>query len=239
MNNMLISDTTKSSDSHSEVTLVGLSSGRLLLQQLLESGVILPEEWAALEETTQELLLNTAHADDVVSALSDAQLLTEFQASRVKTGAFHHLVLGNYRILDRIGAGGMGVVYRGEHTLLRRPVAIKVLQVPANEETVLLKRFFAEMRAVTRIRHQNIVWTLDAGTVAPTEYCAQNVHYLVMEHVPGTNLEQIVAKAPLKIAQACDLIYQIAGALDETKKIGLIHRDIKPSNILVTPAVVA
>ncbi len=235
MSKTIILQTPQSAAAPSDVTLDGPTQGHVLLQGLLQSNVVLLEDWQSLPEDAREWLLEANTIDTLLPALVENQLLTEYQAARVLTGDMHQLVLGNYRILERIGAGGMGIVYRGEHHLLRRPVAIKVLQTPSGDDQVLLQRFFTEMRALARIRHNNIVCALDAGTIKASPHSVSDVHFFVMEYVKGMNLEQMVAKGPLSISQACDLIYQIAGALDETNKINLIHRDIKPSNILLAP----
>jgi serine/threonine protein kinase len=173
--------------------------------------------------------------EQLLAQLVHAEVLSSFQASRIEASAAESLVLGNYRIIDRIGAGGMGVVYRGEHRLLRRPVAIKVMQKAQDEDDILLHRFFAETRALARLQHPNIVWALDAGTIQPSNHSNMCTHFLVMEYVLGTNVEQIVTRAPMTVTQACELGYQIAHALDEIHRLNFVHRDIKPSNILVTP----
>ncbi|HWY85472.1 MAG TPA: serine/threonine-protein kinase, partial [Gemmataceae bacterium] len=211
-----------------------LTPGRLLLQALIESGVILLEEWQAVDETVRHLLLDSPSRDELLPMLLEHKLLTDHQAARIRAGGMEQLIFGNYRILDRIGVGGMGIVYRGEHMLMRRPVAIKVLQTPADADETLLKRFFVEMRVLARMRHPNIVGALDAGHRKPSEHETHHLHYLVMEYVTGTNLEQLAARETLSVSRATDLIYQIASALDETHRARMIHRDIKPSNILVT-----
>ena len=212
-----------------------LTPARLLLQAMIEGRVILHEEWHSLDEVAQRQILEAATTEELLPRLAEARLLTDYQAGRVLAGGMNHLVFGNYRILDRIGCGGMGVVYRGEHVLMRRPVALKVLQTPPEQGDILLKRFFAEMRVLARVQHPNIVGALDAGVRLAGEHETQNFHYLVMEYVIGTNLEQMVESAPLSVSHACELIYQMASALDETHRHDLIHRDIKPSNILETP----
>jgi response regulator RpfG family c-di-GMP phosphodiesterase/serine/threonine protein kinase len=211
------------------------SPARLLLQAMLDIGVILLEEWHSLDEGARQTFLQTTTAEQLLPLLGEAGLLTDYQAARVLAGGMSHLVFGNYRILDRIGSGGMGVVYRGEHVLMRRPVALKVLQIPPDQGDIVLKRFFAEMRVLARIQHPNIVGALDAGTRLAGVHETHDFHYLVMEYIVGANLEQMVEKAPLSVAHASDLIYQMASALDETHRHELIHRDIKPSNILETP----
>ena len=217
------------------ILLTPTASRNLLLNDLIEGGVILKDAWQTLDERARRPFVEAPSEEELLTRLVEAQLLTAFQVSHIRSAGSANLVLGNYRLLEEIGAGGMGIVYRGEHVLLRRPVAIKVLRSSPDGEELPLQRFFVEMRALARIRHPNIVWALDAGTVKPKRHDESHRHYLVMEYVAGTNLEVIAAKNPLSIFQACELAYQIAGALDETHKLNLIHRDIKPSNILVTP----
>ncbi len=212
----------------------GRSPARSLLQRLIETGIILLEEWQALAEELRHRLLDTPTCEELLPLLTEADLLTSYQAAHVLAGGMDQLVFGNYRILERIGVGGMGVVYRGEHMLMRRPVALKVLQSSTDDDEILLKRFFVEMRVLARMRHPNIVGALDAGRHKPAHHETGHLHYLVMEYVTGTNIEDMVERECLSVARACDLIYQIAGALEETHRCHLIHRDIKPSNILVT-----
>ncbi len=145
------------------------------------------------------------------------------------------LVLGNYRVLDRIGTGAMGVVYKGEHIRMRQTVAIKVLTSDADQDPQFLARFYAEMRAVARMHHPNIVAAMDAGETRG-EAGEPIQHYFVMEYVEGQNLEKYVKdNGPLSAARACQIICQVATALEEAHRHNLVHRDIKPSNILLTP----
>jgi response regulator RpfG family c-di-GMP phosphodiesterase len=225
---------------HADLVVTGpmsraLTPVRLLLQEMIESRVILLEEWHSLDELSQRHILESANSEELLPRLAEARLLTDYQAGRILAGGMNHLVFGNYRILERVGSGGMGVVYRGEHILMRRPVALKVLQTPPEQGAILLKRFFTEMRVLARVQHPNIVGALDAGVRLAGEHETQNFHYLVMEYVIGTDLEKMVEKAPLSVSHACELTYQMASALEETHRHGLIHRDIKPSNILETP----
>src|SRR5262249_9902012 len=141
-----------------------------------------------------------------------------------------------YRVLDRLGAGGMGIVFRGEHVDMRRQVAIKVFSLTPDQDPRLLSRFLVEMRAVARLHHPNIVAAMDAGTAVATDASGAALRYFVMEYVPGQDLEDYVCdQGALIPAKACDLAHQVAGALAEVHKYQLVHRDIKPSNILVTP----
>ncbi len=209
-----------------------------LFQRLLTASVILREDWESLPAERRQGIKDSEDPLLLIELLVREGLLTDYQASRVSIGKTYGLVLGNYRVLERVGAGAMGVVYKGEHVRMRRPVAIKVLTLNSdeNENSELLTRFFAEMRAVARLQHPNIVNAIDAGEVHSANPDVPMLHYYVMEYVPGNNLEEyILERGPLEPERACDLICQVAAALCEAHKHGLVHRDIKPANILVTP----
>jgi serine/threonine protein kinase len=207
-----------------------------MFHELLTSSIILAEDWEALPEPKQEEVARCSDAEALLPVLVRHGLLTQYQADRVAGNKLFGLVLGNYRVLDRLGTGGMGEVFTAEHQLLRRIVAIKVLALSPERPKRVLRRFFSEMRAIARLQHPNIVGALEAGKVAVTDPDAPHLYYLVMEYVPGRDLEKSVqSNGPMDPAQACDVARQIAGALAEAHRHGLIHRDIKPSNILVTP----
>src|SRR5262249_13766411 len=143
------------------------------------------------------------------------------------------LVLGSYRILDRLGVGGMAVVFKAEHSDLRHHVAVKVLPPASQEDSSLESRLFAEMRPVAQLRHANIVAATAAGRTASADGNTI-LSYLVMEYVAGEDLDAIVRKhGPMTPARACAIASQVASALGETNKHGLVHRDIKPSNVMV------
>ncbi|MBA4064625.1 MAG: hypothetical protein C0501_13110 [Isosphaera sp.] len=208
---------------------------RPLLDRLLGAGVVPADDYHALSGAARDAV--DAAADDAVllDALVAARLLTAYQVARLRAGRLHGLVLGNYRLLDRLGAGGMGVVYRAEHRQLRTPVAVKALHPDPDQSPRTLARFFQEARAVGRLRHENIVAAVDAGEEPAAGPDAPAVPYFVMELVPGTDLERAAAPAPLPVAFACHLAHQVADALIEAHRHGLVHRDLKPSNVLVTP----
>lgn len=209
-----------------------------LLRGLLVSGVVPTEDYEALEKQcpAERSAIDHAPSDDaLLDQLVRSRLLTEFQAARVRSGRLHGLVLGNYRILDRIGAGGMGVVYRGEHRQLRNAIAVKVLQPSPDVNPRTLARFFLEARAIGRLKHPNIVAAVDAGEEPARGPDAPALPYFVMEFLPGMDLERAAIGTPLSIGFACQVAQQIADALIEAHRLGLVHRDIKPSNVLVTP----
>jgi serine/threonine protein kinase len=137
--------------------------------------------------------------------------------------------LGQYELLEKLGAGGMGEVFKARHRLMHRPVALKIIHGQRLERPALLQRFQREIRALARLDHPNIVRAEYADEVGGR-------HFLVMEYVPGRNLACLVKeRGPLPVAQACDYLRQAALALQHAHERGMVHRDVKPSNLLVTP----
>ena len=207
-----------------------------LLHWLLEKHIVLPEEWEELPESDRQHLEQAQTIEELLHALHQRHLITRFQMEAIKKGNGHELLLGSYRLLDILCHGGMGTVYRGEHITLRRQVAVKVMSRPAEGNERLVHRFYAEARAVARLQHPNIVACFDAGRSEQPGPTPMFRDYFVMELIPGQDLYTLVReKGPLPPHRACDLFRQVAEALTEAHRHGLIHRDIKPSNILVTP----
>jgi eukaryotic-like serine/threonine-protein kinase len=136
--------------------------------------------------------------------------------------------LGDYKILDRIGAGGMGEVYRARDARLGRTVAIKVIDPQVTADPQRRDRFLKEARAAATLSHPNIAALYGIGE-------DQGELFLVFEFVPGENLKTVIGGRPLNPRRAIDLAVQIADALADAQAEGIIHRDIKPSNIIVTP----
>jgi serine/threonine protein kinase len=136
--------------------------------------------------------------------------------------------LGPYELLDRIGAGGMGEVYRARDPRLKRIVAIKVLKGTPDSDAERRKRFLQEARAASALNHSHIVSVFDIGTAADDTF-------LVMEYLPGQPLSQIIPPKGLPIAQAIGYGADIADALAAAHSAGIVHRDIKPGNVIVGP----
>ena len=173
-------------------------------------------------------------------ALVQAGLITEYQLDRVLAGTTHGLVLGNYRVLRNIGSGGMGVVFLAEHCLMRRRVAVKVLPIDDDCAASLRERFYAEMRVLAELQHENIVLAIDAGEAPPPGPNLPALLYLVMEVVEGGDLEHYnLEHGTMAVSPACHIMRQVACGLQAAHDRHLIHRDIKPSNILLTRAGVA
>jgi serine/threonine-protein kinase len=136
--------------------------------------------------------------------------------------------LGPYTLGEKIGEGGMGVVYRATHAALRRSAAVKVL-VPARADADSAARFERELAMTARLRHPNTVRVFDGGRTD------DGVLYYAMEYLEGAPLSQVVAESgPMPAGRVIHLLEQIAGALAEAHGAGLVHRDIKPSNIVLT-----
>jgi response regulator RpfG family c-di-GMP phosphodiesterase len=212
------------------------STGQSLLHQLIADSLVHAEDWERLAFSDRANLTHLDTPTELLPALVERGLLTEYQALRIQAGRLFGLRLGNYRVLDRLGAGAMGVVFKGEHIELRRQVAIKVLPLSGEHDPRLLLRFTTEMRAVAQLQHPNIVCALDAGRCVGADPSCPVLHYFVMEYAPGEDLEaHIKEQGPLPLTKACDLIHQVGSALAEAHRHHLVHRDIKPSNIQVTP----
>lgn len=135
--------------------------------------------------------------------------------------------LGQYELVELLGQGGMGSVYKARHKNLDKLVALKLLPSDLMRTEQSVARFKREMKAVGKITHQNIVQAFDAGEIGGT-------HYLAMELVEGTDLQKLVKdRGTLSVKDACKAIRQSALGLDAAHKVGLVHRDIKPSNLLL------
>ena len=193
------------------------------LNSLRTSRLLSEEELAA----ALEKLPSTERGRVLARGLVELGLLTRFQAERLLAGLTEGFILGQYRILDEIGRGGMGRVYKAEHQTMHRVVALKILS-PALTKTRRARELFQrEVRAAAKLTHPNIVTAFDANQIG--DRC-----YLVMEFVDGPNLSDLVKeRGPLPVGQACDYVRQTALGLQYAHDLGMVHRDIKPHNLLV------
>lgn len=159
------------------------------------------------------------------------ELLTRFQAQQLLAGRSGGFILGQYRILDLVGQGGMGKVYKAEHQTMSRTVALKVLSSDVTRTERARQLFRREVKAAARLVHPNIATAFDANEV-------NGRAFLVLEYISGPSLSALVKEqGPLPIGQACEFIRQAALGLQHAHEFGMVHRDIKPSNLLVQPRV--
>ncbi|CAH1190840.1 Serine/threonine-protein kinase PrkC [Paenibacillus auburnensis] len=138
-----------------------------------------------------------------------------------------HELGGRYQVIERIGGGGMALVYRAHDILLNRNVAIKVLRNQFVHDEEFIRRFRREAQSAASLSHPNVVSIYDVGQ-------EEDVHYIVMEYVEGKNLNEIIKeRAPLQVDESIRIASQICDALDHAHQNQIIHRDIKPHNILI------
>src|ERR1022692_4095323 len=131
------------------------------------------------------------------------------------------------QIVERLGEGGMGVVYRALDVRLKRTVAIKVLSPGKHGDGERRLRFLQEARAASALNHPNIVVIHDVNEIDGT-------HFIVMEYVSGEPLDRILARGPIAVASALRFAHQAADALAKAHSVGIVHRDLKPANVFIT-----
>ncbi|MEX0676086.1 MAG: serine/threonine-protein kinase [Pirellulales bacterium] len=175
----------------------------------------------------------SAIASYVLCSITDMAFtaaIAVFGAYRIATlqqAASEMRKLGPYRLIKRLGAGGMGEVYLAEHALLRRPCALKLIRPDKGGDSHFLSRFEREVQTMATLTHPNTVQIYDYGLAADGTF------YYAMEYLPGLSLQELVSRhGPLPPERAVYLLRQVCGALREAHAVGLVHRDIKPANIL-------
>jgi serine/threonine protein kinase len=132
-----------------------------------------------------------------------------------------------YRVEGLLGVSGMGAVFKAEHLLMKRPVALKVISGHFLSHPAAVERFRREVQAAGQLTHPNIMHAYDAEQAGDT-------HFLVMEYVEGISLARLVAeRGPLPVAEGCDYVRQAALGLQHAHERGMVHRDIKPQNLMV------
>jgi serine/threonine protein kinase/outer membrane protein assembly factor BamB len=165
--------------------------------------------------------------NQIARSLVKRDLLTAWQARQLLAGR-NAFFLGRYKLMERIGKGGMGVVFKAEHAVMERNVAIKVMSRELMRKPRAVARFHREVKAAAALNHPNIIIAHDAAS-------AGNTHFLVMEYVQGVDLNRwLRAIGPMPVGVACDFAMQVAEGLVHAHRQGMVHRDIKPYNMLVT-----
>jgi serine/threonine-protein kinase len=168
-----------------------------------------------------------AGPEGVLGLLVATGLLTRYQAEEVAAGRWRGLWLGGYRVLDRLGKGGMSHVFLAEHAVLGKRVAVKVLSVGLRADPSARQRFVREARAAATVDHANIVHVFDVDM-------DNDPPFLVMEYVDGVSLQAAVARhGALTAAETATVGVEVALGLAAAAAAGLVHRDIKPANLLV------
>lgn len=186
-------------------------------------------EQSQLDELIHELQPQHDKVESLADALVERNWLTPYQVNQVLSGHGHELTLGPYRLLDLLGEGGMGQVFRARHQRLHRVVALKVIrQGRLSSDPEVVKRFQRESQLAAQMSHPNVVLVYDADQVDHT-------HFIAMEYVEGIDLGKLVReRGPLPAKYVCEYLRQASLGLQHAHECGLIHRDIKPSNLLVT-----
>lgn len=199
-----------------------------LLRIIRDNKLVEEEPLQACLNTLSPEVVNGDDPSPIADALVEKKLLTRFQANLLIQGKSKSLrITSKYRLLDRIGAGGMGLVYLCEHIRMKRLVALKVLPNSQSKEPGNLERFYREAQAVAALKHPNIVQAYDVDN-------DNGIHYLVMEYIDGINLEKLLSlHGPIDPIRAAHYIAQAADGLQHAADKGLVHRDIKPSNLLI------
>jgi serine/threonine-protein kinase len=193
------------------------------LDSLMESLLLSPEE---IERAVAALPGGATDGVSLGRLLVNAGVLTSYQMEAVRVRKFAELRIGNYDVLDRLGAGGMGTVFKARHRRMKRIVALKLLPQNLAKDTHFVRRFQREVETIARLSHRNIVMAHDADEDAAGPF-------LVMEFVNGCDLATLVTKlGPLSVADAVNCILQAAHGLAYAHDQGIIHRDIKPANLL-------
>jgi len=204
---------------------IGLVSS--LLAAFLSLGVHVSDPLRRGQESLPDVTQNLVMWLIVVVAISTVASWVLFGLRREMRAARR---LGQYILMEPIGHGGMGMVYRARHTLLRRPTALKLLPPEATSGTAV-ERFEREVQLTASLQHPNTITVFDYGRTA------DGVFYYVMEYLDGGDLESVVRTGgPMPAARVLYLLKQIVGGLAEAHEIGLIHRDVKPANLLLASA---
>lgn len=185
----------------------------------------------ALQEKAQE----PGHSPALLEVLVAQGMITKSQAETIssqkgsKSGTSRRVVeIKGYRIVSRVGRGGMGAVFKAKHLALDRDVALKILPPRLAKDETFVERFVREARSAAKLNHPNIVQALDAGQ-------SGELYYFAMEYVDGQSFDDILKeRGPLPASEVIEVGQQMASALQHAEPLGLIHRDIKPGNILLT-----
>jgi serine/threonine-protein kinase len=201
-----------------------IASNADLLDAVLHSGLLTA---AQAEELRGGLGLYFPGPRALALELVRRSWLTPYQANLLWAGRGRELLVGPYVLLERLGRGGMGQVFKARHGRLGQLAAVKVILKERLRSPALVRRFLREVEAAARLSHANVVSAYEAGQ-------AGGVPFFAMEYVEGINLGELVRRGgPLPVDLACEYARQAALGLQHVHECGLVHRDIKPSNLLL------
>jgi len=193
------------------------------LSQLSDSGILTDQKLRALAQKKSEHQDGESLAREMIKF----DYLTKYQAEQILGGKGKNLCMGQYVLLEKLGAGGMGQVYKAYHPGMERVVAIKVILAKGKIDEESVRRFEREVKAAAKLSHPNIITVYDAGN-------ANGRHFMVMELVKGKDLNVIVQqRGGLGVSETINYIKQVAQGLAFAHENGVIHRDIKPANLLL------
>jgi serine/threonine protein kinase len=199
----------------------GVASYQEFVNALVDAGLINAAELAGFTADAAAGVLRLS------LALVRAGKLTSYQAAAVYQKKSRGLSIGSYLILDKLGQGGMGTVFKARHRTLGRVGALKILPPSFTRDRSTVMRFRREFKAASRLKHLNLVTAFEADE-------DRGVHFLVMEYVEGITLHRLVGEGgPLPVAEAVDYVIQSARGLEAVHAKGIVHRDIKPGNLML------
>ena len=209
----------------SRPSLADEDMAKLLAEHRVPSG---SKKRPHMRPSVHELLADLADNAESVRLLSEETLTSSFSKAP-EAGLIGKVIDGRYRILEKLGEGGSGIVYKAEHTVFQNFIAIKVLHPRHASDERALRRFLHEARTVVRLRHPNAIAVHEFGVVG-------NLPYLVMEYVEGLSLTNlIIQEGPFTLSRTFEITKQICAALTSAHGMGIVHRDLKPDNIMIRP----
>ncbi|MFO0935203.1 MAG: bifunctional serine/threonine-protein kinase/formylglycine-generating enzyme family protein [Gemmataceae bacterium] len=197
---------------------------KALIQEVITCGMF---DASQIESFRKWVEAESPNRKAIVKELLMRYELTHFQVHELVKGRGKDLILGSYKLIDLLGEGGMGRVFRAKHLRLGRDVALKLIRKEKLDNPNTVERFRQEVRVAAQLIHPNVVHSLDADE-------ANGYHYYTMEYVEGVDLTKWVRDhGPMPIVTACEAIRQAALGLQHAYERGIVHRDLKPSNILL------
>ncbi len=210
------------------------AAAQQLLGEALQAGLLSASDISQFLARLGERVPQLSTRDRTADALVHFGHLTPYQRLRLVSGQTHGLLLGNYRVLDRLGGGTVGTVFTAIHPFLKRKVAVKVLTFEGEHRSATAERFLEESAILARLNHPHVVGILDAGTTV-AEGRDESLWYTVLELVDGGDIEHFVYDHGAQpLPQACEWGRQIAIGLRAIHEAGIVHRDLKPGNLLLT-----